>query len=101
MTTVLRVTKELKSGPKTYHYDTIKGIPANEYFRDKKRERYHRIKDSNPPDLTPVEKRALDETLVEKIRKLRLQQRSYRAISRHLDISRYFVRRICELRNIS
>ena len=83
------------------HYDTIGGIPANEYLREKKRERYHRIKESTPPEPTPVEKLSLDLELVNTIRRFRMQQHSYRAIARDLDISRYFVRRICKLRDIS
>lgn len=98
MKTVLRVTKDLKTGPKTYQYPTIGGIPANQYLREKKRERYHRIKET--PELSPVEQLSLDTELVHAIRNLRMQQQSYRAMERHLGVSRYLIRRLCELHNI-
>ena len=102
MTSIICVTHQLQSGPRTYEYSTIAGKPAYQHILDGQRRRRQEKRLSL--GMKPYQNvQALSQTphFVKLIQEQRENGVSYRAIARNLNVSDYIIRRVCKLNFIA
>lgn len=106
MTSVLTITKQLKTGPKQYRYNHIKNLDVLEYFRQQHRNQYREKQKAKgytvrEYTVSPSAKTLANKhEIVEYIKNSRENDISLQNIGQELGVSRYKIERICQLRNI-
>ena len=93
MTSVIEIRRVTKSGPKTYVYDSINGMPIREYNAQRMREK-RKAKREQQGLPEPLKRTDITPIMKERIHNLRNAKWHFSAIAKEVGTSEYIVKQV-------